>query len=67
MLLSDAQKIMEQRQRRIDAAHRALQQLRLACVVWPNPAKEVLLAGSFDGWASQVSSFLGASGDGLFS
>ncbi|KAI4324808.1 hypothetical protein MLD38_030262 [Melastoma candidum] len=50
---SDAQKIVEERQKKIDAAHRALQYLRTTCVVWPNHANEVLLAGSFDGWTGQ--------------
>ncbi|KAJ7943536.1 5'-AMP-activated protein kinase subunit beta-2 [Quillaja saponaria] len=30
-----------------------LQLLRTACIVWPNSASEVLLAGSFDGWVTQ--------------
>ncbi|GLT55815.1 hypothetical protein SLA2020_289030 [Shorea laevis] len=49
----DTQKIVEQKQGRIDDARRALQLLRTAYIVWPNSASEVLLAGSFDGWATQ--------------
>ncbi|XP_058084654.1 protein FLOURY ENDOSPERM 6, chloroplastic isoform X3 [Magnolia sinica] len=49
----EAQKIVEERQRRIDDAQKALSILRTACIVWPNSASEVFLAGSFDGWTSQ--------------
>ncbi|KAL5553971.1 hypothetical protein UlMin_041372 [Ulmus minor] len=49
----DAQKIVEQKQKKIDEAHRALRLLRSTCIVWPNAASEVLLTGSFDGWISQ--------------
>ncbi|XVE75179.1 hypothetical protein DITRI_Ditri12bG0074800 [Diplodiscus trichospermus] len=49
----DAQKMVEQKQRRIDDARRALQLLCTTCIVWPNSASEVLLAGSFDGWATK--------------
>lgn len=53
----DAQRIVEEKQKRIDDAHKALQLLRTACIVWPNSASEVLVAGSFDGWATQVIPF----------
>ncbi|KAL3751653.1 hypothetical protein ACJRO7_012477 [Eucalyptus globulus] len=53
LAIIDARKIAEEKQRRIDNACRALRLLRTACVVWPNSATEVLLAGSFDGWATQ--------------
>lgn len=53
-LFSDAQKVIEEKQKRINCARRALQLLRTACVVWPNSASEVLLVGSFDGWSTQV-------------
>lgn len=46
--------MIEERQKKLDAAQKALHFLRTACIVWPNPASEVFLAGSFDGWASQV-------------
>lgn len=49
----DAQKILEEKQMRIDSACKALELLRTACIVWPNSASEVLLAGSFDGWTTQ--------------
>lgn len=52
----EAQKMVQERQKRIDDAKKALHILRTAFVVWPNHAKEVLLAGSFDGWTSQVRS-----------
>lgn len=51
--LIDAQKIMEEKQKRLNAAENALHLLRTTCIVWPNSAKEVLLAGSFDGWTNQ--------------
>lgn len=44
---------MEEKQKKIDEAKRALSLLRTACIVWTNPASEVLLAGSFDGWTLQ--------------
>ncbi|KAK1259959.1 hypothetical protein QJS04_geneDACA020038 [Acorus gramineus] len=50
---SEAQGIVEEKQWKIDYALKALQLLRTACIVWPNPASEVWLAGSFDGWTSQ--------------
>ncbi|PSR85041.1 Protein PTST like [Actinidia chinensis var. chinensis] len=53
LAIIDAQKIVEGKQKRIDGTHRALQLLRTACVVWPNSASEVLLAGSYDGWTTQ--------------
>eukprot|EP00268_Persea_americana_P019208 TRINITY_DN19832_c0_g1_i2.p1 TRINITY_DN19832_c0_g1~~TRINITY_DN19832_c0_g1_i2.p1 ORF type:complete len:548 (-),score=115.41 TRINITY_DN19832_c0_g1_i2:195-1838(-) len=49
----EAQKMVQERQRRIDDAKKALCILRTACIVWPNHAKEVFLTGSFDGWTSQ--------------
>ncbi|KAL6969534.1 hypothetical protein U1Q18_029246 [Sarracenia purpurea var. burkii] len=53
LAIIDAQKNVDEKKRRIDDARKALQPLRLACVVWPNPASEVLLAGSYDGWTTQ--------------
>ncbi|EOY00193.1 5'-AMP-activated protein kinase-related, putative isoform 1 [Theobroma cacao] len=53
LAIIDARKTVEEKQNRIDDARRALQLLRTACVVWPNSASEVLLAGSFDGWATK--------------
>ncbi|XP_052146462.1 protein FLOURY ENDOSPERM 6, chloroplastic [Oryza glaberrima] len=46
-------KIIEEKQRRLDEAEKALSELRTVYIVWSNPASEVLLAGSFDGWTSQ--------------
>ncbi|GLT36991.1 hypothetical protein SLA2020_113350 [Shorea laevis] len=51
--LINTQKTVEQKQKRIDDARRALRLLRTAYIVWPNSASEVLLAGSFDGWTTQ--------------
>ncbi|XP_008446306.2 protein PTST homolog 2, chloroplastic [Cucumis melo] len=53
LTIIDAQKVIEEKQKRINCARRALQLLRTACVVWPNSASEVLLVGSFDGWSTQ--------------
>ncbi|XP_021685445.2 protein PTST homolog 2, chloroplastic isoform X2 [Hevea brasiliensis] len=53
LAIIDAQKIVEEKQKRVDIARRALRLLRTACIVWPNSASEVLLAGSFDGWATK--------------
>ncbi|XP_011034205.1 PREDICTED: uncharacterized protein LOC105132412 isoform X2 [Populus euphratica] len=53
LAIMDAQKFVEEKQKRIDDASRALQLLRAACIVWPSSASEVFLSGSFDGWASQ--------------
>ncbi|KAJ8441300.1 hypothetical protein Cgig2_024812 [Carnegiea gigantea] len=53
LAITDAQKVLDQKQKRIDNARRALQLLRSTCIVWPNSASEVLLVGSFDGWATQ--------------
>ncbi|KAL6513854.1 hypothetical protein OROHE_019310 [Orobanche hederae] len=53
LAIIDARKIVEEKQKRIDGARKALQLLRTTCIVWPNSASDVLLAGSFDGWTSQ--------------
>ncbi|OMO51667.1 hypothetical protein CCACVL1_29656 [Corchorus capsularis] len=53
LAIIDAQKTAEEKQKRINDARRALQLLRPACIVWPNSGSEVLLAGSFDGWATK--------------
>ncbi|BBG94189.1 5'-AMP-activated protein kinase-related protein [Prunus dulcis] len=49
-----AQKTVEEKQRRINDARRAVQLLRTAYIVWPNSASEVLIAGSYDGWTTQI-------------
>ncbi|CAL4935304.1 unnamed protein product [Urochloa decumbens] len=46
-------KIIEEKQRRLDEVEKALSELRTVCIMWANPASEVLLVGSFDGWTSQ--------------
>ncbi|KAE8730267.1 5'-AMP-activated protein kinase-related, putative isoform 2 [Hibiscus syriacus] len=53
LTIIDAQKTVEEKQKRIDHARRALQVLRTTCIVWPISGSEVLLAGSFDGWATK--------------
>ncbi|KAL3511179.1 hypothetical protein ACH5RR_030580 [Cinchona calisaya] len=53
LAIMDAQKELEEKQMRIDTASKSLELLRTACIVWPNSASEVLLAGSFDGWTTQ--------------
>ncbi|KAJ6771299.1 PROTEIN PTST-like protein 3 CHLOROPLASTIC [Salix koriyanagi] len=53
LAIIDAQKVVEEKQKRIDDVSRALQVLRTACIVWPGSASVVLLTGSFDGWAIQ--------------
>ncbi|KAK3026651.1 hypothetical protein RJ639_040678 [Escallonia herrerae] len=65
LAIIDAQKIVEEKQKSIDAARRALQLLRTVRIVWPNSASEVLLAGSFDGWTTKRK--MGKSTTGIFS
>ncbi|KAI3733598.1 hypothetical protein L6452_13042 [Arctium lappa] len=50
----DTQKLVEEKQRRIDSARRTLQLLRTTSIFWTHTASEVLLVGSFDGWTSQI-------------
>ncbi|KAL0408655.1 UNVERIFIED_CONTAM: protein PTST2, chloroplastic [Sesamum radiatum] len=54
LALIDAQKIVKEKQKRIDTARKALQLLRTTFIMWPSSASEVLLAGSFDGWTTQI-------------
>ncbi|CAI9768021.1 unnamed protein product [Fraxinus pennsylvanica] len=65
LAIIDAQRIVEEKQKRIDGAHKALQLIRTACIVWPNSASEVLLTGSFDGWTTKRK--MEKSGTGIFS
>ncbi|KAI4328374.1 hypothetical protein L6164_020731 [Bauhinia variegata] len=53
LAIIDAQKIVEEKQKKIEHSHRAIQLIRDTRIIWPNTASEVLLAGSFDGWSSQ--------------
>ncbi|KAM7484322.1 hypothetical protein LguiA_000331 [Lonicera macranthoides] len=53
LAIIEAQKIGEEKQKRINGARTALQLLRTTTIVWPNSASEVLLTGSFDGWTTQ--------------
>ncbi|KAM0014747.1 putative AMP-activated kinase, glycogen-binding protein [Helianthus debilis subsp. tardiflorus] len=50
----DTQKLVEEKQKRIDRARTTLRLLRTICIYWTHSASEVLLVGSFDGWTSQV-------------
>ncbi|XP_019462070.1 PREDICTED: uncharacterized protein LOC109361173 isoform X2 [Lupinus angustifolius] len=65
LAIMDAQKIVEEKQKRINDAHRALQLLKTTSVIWPNTASEVLLVGSFDGWSTQRK--MDKSSTGIFS
>ncbi|XP_066389910.1 protein FLOURY ENDOSPERM 6, chloroplastic-like isoform X2 [Miscanthus floridulus] len=47
-------KIIEDKQRRLDEVEKALSELRTVCIMWANPASDVLVVGSFDGWTSQT-------------
>lgn len=53
LAIIDAQKKVEVKQKQINDARKFSQLLRTACIVWPNTATEVFLAGSFDGWTTQ--------------
>ncbi|XP_059316695.1 protein PTST homolog 2, chloroplastic [Lycium ferocissimum] len=53
LALSDADKVLQDKQKRIDGARKSLQLLRTTRVDWHNSASEVLLTGSFDGWTTQ--------------
>ena len=50
----ELQRNIEAKDKRLDEAMNVLKTMRTARIVWPNPAFEVFLAGSFDGWTSQV-------------
>ncbi|KAI3516378.1 hypothetical protein L1887_15293 [Cichorium endivia] len=50
----DTQKLVEEKQRRINSAQKTLQLLRTTSIFWTHSASEVLLVGSFDGWTSQI-------------
>ncbi|XP_024991784.1 protein PTST homolog 2, chloroplastic-like [Cynara cardunculus var. scolymus] len=50
----DTQKLVVEKQRRIDSARRTLQLLRTTSIFWTHSALEVILVGSFDGWTSQI-------------
>ncbi|XP_055810137.1 protein PTST homolog 2, chloroplastic isoform X2 [Solanum dulcamara] len=53
LTLTDAEKLLAKKQKRVDSASKALQFLRTTQIVWHNAASEVLLTGSFDGWTTQ--------------
>lgn len=52
----DAQKAAEEKQKKIKNANKALNLLKSVDIVWPKPASEVFLVGSFDGWSFKVKS-----------
>ncbi|KAL3654186.1 hypothetical protein CASFOL_003867 [Castilleja foliolosa] len=52
-LAIDAQKILDEKQKRIDGPYKASQLLRTKLIMYHSSASEVLLVGSFDGWTSQ--------------
>jgi hypothetical protein len=56
-IISERNKIIEDKQRRLDKVEKALSELRTVCIMWANPASDVLVVGSFDGWTSQVSAY----------
>ncbi|XP_057448338.1 protein PTST homolog 2, chloroplastic isoform X2 [Lotus japonicus] len=47
----DAQKAAEEKQKKIKNANKAVNLLKSVDIVWPKPASEVFLVGSFDGWS----------------
>ncbi|KAJ3674653.1 hypothetical protein LUZ60_005269 [Juncus effusus] len=49
----EAQKLLEENEKRYEISQRAYFGLKTVCIVWPNIANEVLLAGSFNGWTNQ--------------
>ncbi|XP_071688147.1 protein PTST homolog 2, chloroplastic-like [Rutidosis leptorrhynchoides] len=49
----EAHKVIEAKQKIIDSGCRTLQVLITTCIIWPNSASDVRLAGSFDGWTTQ--------------
>ncbi|MCO5571900.1 hypothetical protein L7F22_025649 [Adiantum nelumboides] len=50
--LMEFRRIMEEKDKQLERAMQVLRTLRTARIVWPNPGREVFLAGSYDGWAS---------------
>ncbi|RDY05217.1 Protein PTST, chloroplastic, partial [Mucuna pruriens] len=53
LAIMNAHKVVEEKQKKINKAQKALQMLKTTCVVWPNNASEVFLSGSFDGWSTK--------------
>ncbi|BBN09924.1 hypothetical protein MPTK1_4g23780 [Marchantia polymorpha subsp. ruderalis] len=62
--IRDVLKVSEDKVKKIEKATTGLQSLLPARIVWPNPAKEVFLIGSFDGWNQKIKMEL--SGAGVF-
>ncbi|CAI0379487.1 unnamed protein product [Linum tenue] len=53
LAILDAQRLVEQKQKKIDDAQKGTQLLRNVYIVWPTEASEVFLAGTFDRWATK--------------
>ncbi|XP_027361317.1 protein PTST homolog 2, chloroplastic [Abrus precatorius] len=53
LAIMDAHKVVQEKQKKINNAQKALQILKTTSVVWPSNASEVLLTGSFDGWSTK--------------
>ncbi|KAL2349308.1 hypothetical protein Fmac_003308 [Flemingia macrophylla] len=53
LAIMEANKVVEEKQKKINNAQKALQMLKSTCVIWPNTASEVFLVGSFDGWSTK--------------
>lgn len=51
--LMEARKSIEEKDKRLVEAMKVLKMMHTARIVWPNPASEVFLSGSFDGWTSR--------------
>ncbi|KAG6542834.1 hypothetical protein Mapa_015738 [Marchantia paleacea] len=62
--IMDVFKVSDDNEKKIEKATTGLRSLRPARIVWPNPAKEVFLIGSFDGWNQKIKMEL--SGAGVF-
>ncbi|GKC50086.1 protein PTST homolog 2, chloroplastic isoform X1, partial [Tanacetum coccineum] len=62
--INEAQKMVKAKQRGVDTGSRTLH-LHTTYIIWPNSASEVFLAGSFDGWTTQVICGIGAVSVGI--
>lgn len=52
--LIEARKGFEEKSKKLNETMNVLKRMCTVRVVWPNPASEVLLTGSFDGWTSRM-------------
>ncbi|CAI0386768.1 unnamed protein product [Linum tenue] len=60
LAILDAQRLVEQKQKRIDHVQKGTELLRNAYITLPTEASEVFVAGSFDGWATKRKMFRSA-------